>query len=93
MEFAEPTLFHAIAEAQADGVRSVKLFPLFLSAGGHVSRDIPRLVHGARLRFPDMEIELLSPIGEHPSFRALVSRVARSALVGGADTSLISSSG
>lgn len=93
IEFAEPTLFQALAEAQADGVRDVKLLPMFLSAGGHVSRDIPRLVHGAGSRFPDMEIELLSPIGEHSSFGALVSWVARSALVGVADTGLASRSG
>jgi sirohydrochlorin cobaltochelatase len=93
MEFAEPTLFQALAAAQADGVHSVKLLPMFLSAGGHVSRDIPRLAHLAGLRFPDMEIELLSPIGEHSSFGALVSWVARSALVGVADMGMLSSSG
>jgi sirohydrochlorin cobaltochelatase len=93
MEFAKPTLFAALAEAHLDGARSIKLLPLFLSAGGHVSRDIPRLVHGARLRFPDMEIDLLSPIGEHPSFSALVGWVARTALSGAAETDLMSSSG
>lgn len=93
MEFAKPTLFAALAEAQLDGARSIKLLPLFLSAGGHVSRDIPRLVHAAKLRFPDMEIELLSPIGEHPSFSALVGWVARTALSGVPETISLSSTG
>jgi sirohydrochlorin cobaltochelatase len=92
MEFAKPTLFAALAEAQFEGTRNIKLLPLFLSAGGHVSRDIPRLVHAARLRFPDMEIELLSPIGEHPSFSSLVGWVARTALNSGAREDLISDS-
>jgi sirohydrochlorin cobaltochelatase len=93
MEFAGPTLIETLGKARADGTRSVKLLPLFLSAGGHVSRDIPRLVHGAGLRFPDMEIELLSPIGEHPSFSALVGWVARTALSNVSKADSISSSG
>jgi sirohydrochlorin cobaltochelatase len=84
MEFAEPTLLDALAEASEEGVSTIKLLPLFLSAGGHVSRDIPSMVDSARIRFPDLEIELLPPIGEYRSFGSLVSWIARSALNGSA---------
>jgi sirohydrochlorin cobaltochelatase len=82
MEFAGPTLGDALAEASDEGAHQIKLLPLFLSAGGHVSRDIPRLVDSAKLRFPELEIELLPPIGEYRSFSNLVGWVARSALNG-----------
>jgi sirohydrochlorin cobaltochelatase len=84
MEFAEPTLYEAWAEALDDGAIRVKILPLFLSAGGHVSKDIPRLVDSAKVRLPDLDIELLPPIGEYRSFGSLVSWIARSALNGSA---------
>ena len=80
MERAEPTLLQTIGEAAADGVRSIRVLPMFFSAGGHVSRDIPRLIEEARSGFPQLEIEILSPVGEFPSFVTLVGRIARSAL-------------
>jgi hypothetical protein len=59
MEYAEPTLYDALAEALDEGDRTVKILPLFLSAGGHVSRDIPRMVDSAKIRLPELDIELL----------------------------------
>jgi sirohydrochlorin cobaltochelatase len=80
MEFTLPTLADAVRDAAEDGVRRVKILPLFLSAGGHVSRDIPRLANAARREHPDLEIELLPPVGEYPRFRAMVRDIARSAI-------------
>jgi sirohydrochlorin cobaltochelatase len=80
MEFALPSLADAVLEAEEDGVRKVKILPLFLSAGGHVSRDIPRLANAARREHPHLEIELLPPVGEYPLFSAMVREIARSAI-------------
>jgi sirohydrochlorin cobaltochelatase len=88
MEFAEPTLFDVLGDATADGAHDIKILPLFLSAGGHVSRDIPRLVDSAKVRFPELDIELLPPIGEYRSFAALVHWIARSALSGAVKASV-----
>ena len=86
MERAEPTLLQTIGRAAADGVRTVLVLPMFFSAGGHVSRDIPRLIEAARSGFPTLQIELLQPVGEHPSFVTLVGRIARVALGGDGKT-------
>jgi sirohydrochlorin cobaltochelatase len=87
MEFSHPTLFDALGDALADGARDIKILPLFLSAGGHVSREIPRLIDSAKIRFPELDIELLPPIGEYRSFAALVHWIARSALSSAAKAS------
>jgi sirohydrochlorin cobaltochelatase len=87
MEFAEPRLDEALGDALSDGACDIKILPLFLSAGGHVSKDIPRLVDSAKIRFPELDIELLPPIGEYRSFGALVHWIARSALSGAVKTS------
>jgi sirohydrochlorin cobaltochelatase len=80
MEFAVPSLADAVLDAEEGGVRRVKILPLFLSAGGHVSRDIPRLVNRARREHPRLEIELLPPVGEYPLFRSMVREIASSAI-------------
>jgi sirohydrochlorin cobaltochelatase len=80
MEFALPTLADAVLDAAEDKVRRVKILPLFLSAGGHVSRDIPRLANAARREYPQLEIELLPPVGEYPLFCSMVRDIARSAI-------------
>jgi len=80
LERAEPHLLETIGAAAADRVCVVRVLPMFFSAGGHVSRDIPRLIDEARSRFPELEIELLRPVGEHPSFVTFVGRIARAAL-------------
>lgn len=91
MERAEPTLKQTIGRAAADGVSCIRLLPMFFSAGGHVSRDIPRLIEEARSGFPQLEIEILSPVGEYPSFVKLVGRIARSALDGATASEPLSS--
>jgi sirohydrochlorin cobaltochelatase len=80
MDRSEPSLREVAVQAAADRVQRMLVLPMFFSAGGHVSRDIPRLVDDARSLAPELEIELLRPIGEHPSFADLVARVARAAL-------------
>ena len=90
MERAKPTLVDSVAQAAADRVNHVQVLPMFFSAGGHVSRDIPRLIDEAKVLFPVIKIELLRPIGEHPSFTDLVGRIARSALDGAVEADPLS---
>jgi len=84
MEFVGPTLADVAAEAARDGLTRLRLLPLFLSAGAHVARDIPDQVTAARRAHPELRIEVMEPIGEHPRFAALVREVAREAAGGGA---------
>lgn len=80
MESADPTLAATVADAVRDGIGNIRILPLFLSAGGHVSRDIPVMVDAVRERFPGIEIEILPPVGTHPSFGRMVRDIARSAV-------------
>jgi sirohydrochlorin cobaltochelatase len=78
MEFADPTLAATAADAARDGVTRLQVLPLFLSSGGHVSRDIPGLVEAVRREYPEVGIEILPPVGEHPRFGLLVRDIAQS---------------
>ena len=80
MEFAGPTLPDAAAEAVRDGVATLRVLPLFLSAGAHVATDIPAQTAEARRRQPTLTIEVLPPIGEDPRFVTLMKAVSRETL-------------
>ena len=64
LEKMTPTLDQAIASLEHEGVRSIRVVPLFLGAGGHVKDDLPRLVSAARAAHPGLKITLEDPIGE-----------------------------
>jgi sirohydrochlorin cobaltochelatase len=80
MEFVGPTLPDAAAEAVRDGVTTLRVLPLFLSAGAHVAQDVPAQAEEARRRHPSLNLEVLPPIGEDPRFVTLMKAVSLEAL-------------
>jgi len=76
MEFAHPSLAEVVREAARDGKLHLHLLPLFLAAGAHVAEDIPRQIADAQGDFPQVKIELLKPIGEHPRVKELFREIA-----------------
>ena len=79
MEFVGPTLREVAGELAAAGVRQARLLPLFMAGGAHVARDIPEQVAAARGAHPELEIEVLAPIGEDPRVFALLTEIAAAA--------------
>jgi sirohydrochlorin cobaltochelatase len=76
MEFIHPTLADVVREAARDGKFHLRVLPLFLAAGAHVAEDIPRQIADAQGSFPQVKIELLQPIGEHPRVKELFRDIA-----------------
>lgn len=64
LEFMSPTLPDAIAQAVEQGVERVRVVPVFLAAGGHVKRDLPRMLDEAKALHPGLAIELAPVLGE-----------------------------
>lgn len=79
MEMCPPSLLDVAEQAYEGGVRCLKVLPLFMSAGGHVSQDIPRLADQAMMAFDGLEVKVLPPAGEHPAvMEAFLSVMAES---------------
>ena len=74
LEIMQPSLAEAIGTLAAAGVRSVRVIPLFLGAGGHVKEDLPRLVADAAKAHPSVKLRLEKPIGEQPQVIAAIAR-------------------
>jgi sirohydrochlorin cobaltochelatase len=64
LEFLAPDLPAAVAELAADGCTRIALLPMFLGSGGHVRKDLPRLLDGLRGQHPGLTITLHTAVGE-----------------------------
>jgi sirohydrochlorin cobaltochelatase len=64
LEIMEPSLTDCVARLAADGHHRIVVAPLFLAQGGHIKRDLPRLLKELGAQHPAAEISVLPPIGE-----------------------------
>jgi len=80
LQFCEPGLEQAVEELADEGVREILVVPVFISAQGHVLKDVPSELEAARNSFPGLRIELTEPLGEMPEVRAaFLQSLARTA--------------
>lgn len=63
LERMEPSFESAAAAMQARGIRHVTVVPLFLAIGGHMRKDLPKLVEETQAR-TGIEFLVLPAIGE-----------------------------
>jgi sirohydrochlorin cobaltochelatase len=74
LELMQPTLAECAASLYGDGVRSLRVVPVFFGVGGHLRDDLPRLVATIRGRYKDLEITVEPPIGEQPAVIAAIAK-------------------
>lgn len=66
LELAEPDIKSAISELANQGASHIDLLPYFLAQGNHVAEDIPHIVSEAADVHPDISLNLLPHLGNHP---------------------------
>ncbi len=66
LEFLAPSLEAAVTRSAARGARHIVLVPLFMAQGGHLKRDLPRLVEEMRRQQPQVELRVMPAIGDAP---------------------------
>ena len=66
LEIMSPTLEEAIDAVIAEGALAVTVFPLFMAQGGHLKKDLPRILDEVRAARPHIPIGLELAIGEVP---------------------------
>lgn len=64
LEIMEPPLADAIARLVAAGHKRITVAPLFMAQGGHLKRDLPKILDAIRGDHPGTEIALLPAIGD-----------------------------
>jgi sirohydrochlorin cobaltochelatase len=64
LETMPPTLEEAVARLYARGARSIAVVPLFLGTGGHLKRDLPRILEQLRCAHSDLSLRATPALGE-----------------------------
>ena len=70
----QPSLPDCAAALYGEGVRALRIVPVFFGSGGHLRDDLPKLVADTQARFKDLTITVEPPIGEQP---AVIEAIAR----------------
>lgn len=72
LEMAQPGVQEAIDGLVNSGATEILIFPHFLAAGIHVTRDIPDELDEARRRHPEVILSLLPHLGALPGLSSLI---------------------
>ena len=64
LELAEPLLPEAIEKLASGQYTRIAIVPVFLAQGGHLKKDVPRLLGELRQRFPGITLELWPALGD-----------------------------
>ncbi|WP_445368463.1 sirohydrochlorin chelatase [Methylomonas sp. BW4-1] len=80
LEIAEPTIAQGLQQQIADGARQIVVMPYFLSAGRHVSIDIPEQVQRIRDVHPQIDIRIANHLGAAEKIRGIVLDLASLAI-------------
>jgi sirohydrochlorin ferrochelatase len=63
LELATPSIPEGIDACIASGAQDITVFPYFLSAGRHVSSDIPAIIAAKQTEYPQHTIRLVAHLG------------------------------
>jgi len=72
LEFGNPTIPGTLMDAHLKGIKTLKIFPYFTTAGVHVNRDLTAIIEQARKEYPDMTITLLPHLGSLASLPKII---------------------
>ena len=64
LEIMEPPLADAVAKLVKTGHQRIVVAPLFMAQGGHLKRDLPKILDAIRADHRGAEITLLPAIGD-----------------------------
>jgi sirohydrochlorin ferrochelatase len=66
LELADPLIPDGLEQCRQAGASDIVLLPYFLSAGRHVSEDIPAIVAEYQGEHPDIEVRIAPYLGTAP---------------------------
>jgi sirohydrochlorin cobaltochelatase len=64
LQFCPPTVEQALSALAQEGINEVVVAPVFISALGHVLKDVPGQVEKARKKFPALKVTTREAVGE-----------------------------
>ena len=75
LEFSPITIESVIKNAFEEGADELTIFPFFISAGKHVSKDIPLAIGNALQDYPERKVVLKEHLGDQEGLLDFVSEL------------------
>lgn len=72
LELADPLISDGIRQLIKNGAKEVTVMPYFLSAGRHVTKDIPADVKIVKDEYPDINIHIATYLGASDKIKAIL---------------------
>jgi sirohydrochlorin cobaltochelatase len=66
LELMKPSLPDALHCLVLQGATAITIFPLFMAQGGHLKKDLPRIVEELRQAHPGVSIAVQTAVGDVP---------------------------
>ena len=76
LEIAEPNIPKGIEHCIKAGSEKILILPYFLSAGRHVTEDIPNIIDEFQTKYPKVTIKLLPYFGQHEQVATILGDIA-----------------
>lgn len=76
LELLRPSFDEGVACLVEQGATEIIVVPIFMAAGSHVKKDLPRLAGDAMDRHEGLVIQLAAPVGEAESVLAAMADYA-----------------
>ena len=76
LEIAEPNIPKGIESCIKSGSGKILVLPYFLSAGRHVTEDIPNIIDEFQTKYPKVTIKLLPYFGQHEQVATILGDIA-----------------
>ena len=80
LEIAQPSIPDGLRQLIAKGALEIVVMPYFLSAGRHVSSDIPAEIEQVRVEHPEINIRMAPYLGASAEIAQIVMQQASSVL-------------
>jgi len=77
LEIAKPSLLNCIDNLIKEGTKNINVLPYFLNSGIHVTKDIPKIIETASIKYPDCHFKVSNCIGLTEEMPATILNHAR----------------
>ncbi len=80
LELMPPNLEDVVIELAGFGISHIRIAPMFLGVGKHAREDLPAMTTRLAKNYPNIQLELMPSIGEHPELIAAISNILTKSL-------------
>lgn len=80
LELMAPSVAQAIADLVQQGVRDIRIVPLFFGVGKHIAEDLRKLIAAAQTEHPEVVIQMAPALGQSEWMRQAIAEYALSTL-------------